>query len=253
MSSRRLSSETAAVSSLCAGDVAALYRIYERCYDGSDPARFEADLKEKHWVILLRDPASLAVVGFSTQTIIDVEVDGTPVRALFSGDTVIDPRYWGTQELVRSWCRLAGEIKARRADLPLYWFLTSKGYRTYLYLPCFFRTFYPRYDRPTPAFARRLIHVLGTTRYPREFNAATGLVEHRGDHDRVKQALDATPRHLANPHVQFFVRRNPRYREGSELVCVAEISPANMRSIARRDVEAALARAASAAAEGEQR
>jgi hypothetical protein len=34
--------------------------------------------------------------------------------------------------------------------------------------------------------------------------------------------------------VRFFLERNPTYALGTELVCLAEISPANMRSIAGR-------------------
>jgi len=167
-------------------------------------------------------------------------VDGQPARALFSGDTIIDREHWGSQELVRAWCRLAGQLKSQRGDRPFYWFLISKGRRTYLYLPYFFREFYPRGDRPTPAFAQRLIRALGRLRYPEEFDPRTGLIEPAGPHDRLKPELDATLRRLRNPHVAFFTRRNPRYQEGVELACVAEISPQNMRSLARRELEAGM-------------
>jgi hypothetical protein len=240
MTSKHLFSKTVAVAKLCPGVVDRLYELYEQCYDGSDRARFEADLREKQWVILLRDPTSSVTAGFSTQMLVDIEVAGTPVRALFSGDTVIHPSYWGSQELVRGWCRLAGRLKAQGMDRPLYWFLISKGYRTYLYLPCFFHAFYPRYEHPTPLFVEQLIHALGTAKYPEEFNSSTGLIEHFKVHDRLKADLDATTKHLDNPHVEYFVRRNPNYRDGTELLCVAEISPENMRSIARRELEIGL-------------
>jgi hypothetical protein len=240
MNSRQLFSETVSVAGLCGGVMQQLYRLYEQCYDGSDRARFEADLGEKKWMILLRDARSSAIVGFSTQMLMDIEVEGTPVRALFSGDTVIHPDYWGSQELVRAWCRLAGSVKAQSMSHPLYWFLVSKGHRTYLYLPYFFERFYPRYDRVMPPFVKRLIRILGAAKYPREFNPESGLVEHPADHDRLKSDLDGTARHLNNPHVRFFTRMNPNYKNGSELLCVAEISPENMRSIAKRELETGL-------------
>jgi hypothetical protein len=34
--------------------------------------------------------------------------------------------------------------------------------------------------------------------------------------------------------VRFFLTRNPGYREGDELVCLAELAAANMRSLAAR-------------------
>jgi hypothetical protein len=107
-----------------------------------------------------------------------------------------------------------------------------------LYLPYFFHEFYPRYDRPTPPFEQRLIRALGTARYPREFNPETGLIEYRSPHDRLKRELDTTAKRRHNPDVAFFLQCNPNYREGTELVCVTEISAENMRSIARREIEA---------------
>lgn len=235
-----LRAETASALALSPQLVEQLYGLYESCYDHADPVRFRADLEEKHWAIVLRDVESRRVAGFSTQMVMDVEVDGRPVRALFSGDTIIHPDYWGSQKLVRAWCRLAGQLKARSGDRALYWFLISKGHRTYLYLPYFFYKFYPRHERPTPPFEQKLIRALATAKYPGEFNPELGLIEHAGPHDRLKRELDATARRRHNSHVAFFLERNPRYREGTELACVAEISVENMRFIARRELEAAI-------------
>jgi hypothetical protein len=214
-----------------------LYALHAAHYDNTHPDQFRADMAEKEWVIVLREPASGAAVGFSTQMLLDIRVEGIPVRALFSGDTIIHRDHWGSQELVRTWCRFAGTIKARCIERPLYWFLISKGYRTYLYLPFFFHAFYPRHDRPTPAFAQRLIDSLGAKKYPDSFDPRTGLIQHARIHDRVKENLDATDRHRRSPHVAFFVRRNQDYAQGSELVCVAEIAPENMRGVARTELE----------------
>ena len=92
------------------------------------------------------------VRGFSTQRVLAATVEGTRVRAIFSGDTVIDRAYWGEQELVRGWSRFAGAVRAEAPETPLFWFLISKGYRTYLYLPLFFARYFPRHDAPTPPF-----------------------------------------------------------------------------------------------------
>jgi hypothetical protein len=240
LADRRLYGEVVSARALAPALVERLYALHAEHYDGTDSARFRADLAEKEWVILLREAATDAPVGFSTQRVMDVRVDGKPVRALFSGDTIIHRDYWGSQELVRAWCRFAGLLKSRCGDRPLYWFLISKGYRTYLYLPLFFHEFYPRHDRPTPAFEQRLITALGQTKYPAEFDPETGLIEVAGPHDRLKPELDSSPARVRNPHVAFFLERNPRYSEGVELACVAEISPSNIRSTARRELEAGL-------------
>jgi hypothetical protein len=217
-----------------------LYGLYDAHYEGGSRERFGADLREKEWVLLLREPGG-APVGFSTQALMDVEVEGRPVRALFSGDTVIHREFWGSQELTRTWLRFAGAQLARCEDRPFYWFLISKGHRTYQYLPLFFHEFYPRYDAPTPPFERRLIETLATKRFPEHFRPESGLIEWRGEHDRLRPELDGCHRRLRSPHVRFFLSRNPDYHTGTDLVCVAEIHPENLRGWVRQDLESAIA------------
>lgn len=217
-----------------------LYALHAAHYEGAAPDRFRADLYEKDWILLLRETERGTPVGFSTQRLLEAEVDGQPTRAIFSGDTVIAREYWGTQELVRTWCRFAGAVKARFSDRPLYWFLISKGHRTYMYLPLFFHDFYPRHDRPTPPFEQRLLDTLAAGRYPEDYEPETGVIHHAGRFDRLRPELDAAPARLENPHVAFFLRCNPRYLEGDELACLARIEAENMRSVARRELEAGM-------------
>ena len=126
---------------------------------------------------------------------------------------------------------------ARQSDRRLFWFLISKGYRTYLYLPVFFHAFYPRVGAPTPRFERELIDRLGALKYPRDFNPRTGVIEFAESHGHLKPELAHVPAHRReHPHVRFFLQRNPGYVRGHELVCVAEISPANLKERARRMV-----------------
>ena len=230
-------------ASLDAAAVDHLYALQDLCYDGVDPQRFRADLAEKEWVILLRDGEGGDVVGFSTQRTMEAKAGGQRVRVLFSGDTVIDPGYWGEQALVRAFCRLIGRLQAEEVERPFYWFLISKGHRTYLYLPTFFHAFWPCWERPTPPFEAELIRVLGEGRYPGEFDARSGVIRPRGPHDRLKVALDGSARRGHNPHVSFFLERNPGHAMGDELLCVADLRPSNLRPIVRREVLAAMAAA----------
>src|SRR5262249_51532998 len=133
-----------------------LYELFARYYLHADRAAFDRDQAEKDWVLLLRD-AGGAVQGFTTLKRYDLELLGRRLRVGFSGNTIIRRAYWGGQELVAAWCRFVGGLKRAEPRLPLYWFLVCSGYRTYLYLPLFFHDFYPRHDRPAPAFEQALI------------------------------------------------------------------------------------------------
>ncbi len=73
----------------------ALFALMDRHYENVRRPAFDADLDEKQWVILLSDPATDEICGFSTQVVLRTEAEGRPIRALFSGDTIVDRARWG--------------------------------------------------------------------------------------------------------------------------------------------------------------
>jgi hypothetical protein len=157
------------------------------------------------------------------------------LRAVFSGDTIIARSHWGEQELGRAWGHFVAELRAEESEVPLYWFLISKGYRTYLFLPLFFHQFFPRYDQVTPAREQKILDALARTRYGNFYVRESGLIVFPESHGNLSRDLAEIPAHrLRSPHVRFFLSRNPRFAEGQELACVAEISAANMRSYGSR-------------------
>jgi hypothetical protein len=231
----RLVSEIINVFGLSERDKESMYSLMIAHYENVNRLQFEFDLLEKTAVILLRDSKDGRLCGFSTQKVIHFTVDNRPVRALFSGDTIISPSYWGEQGLGRAWCQFASEVRAGEPGKPLYWFLISKGYRTYLYLPLFFHQFYPRYDRPTPLEEEKILDTLAFTRYPEHYNRSRGLIVFPESHGHLNRELSEIPEsRLRNPHVRYFLERNPTYGQGTELACVAEISAENMKSYAAR-------------------
>jgi hypothetical protein len=230
----RMLSEITPVSRISAPDRRALYELLDRNYDHVCLQHFEQDLAEKDTVIILRDLHG-APCGFSTQKLMRVTVDGRSVRAIFSGDTIIDPSHWGEQELGRAWCRYVGQVRAAEPDLPLYWFLISKGYRTYLYLPVFFEKYYPACLWPTPPPEQRILNALARAKFSAHFDSESGLILFPESRGNLKPELASIPQpRLNNRHVQFFLSRNPSYAQGTELACLAEISPENMRSYPAR-------------------
>ncbi|PYM17832.1 MAG: hypothetical protein DMD81_07720 [Candidatus Rokuibacteriota bacterium] len=220
---------------LSAQDVAGMYRVFRQLYEGVDEKTFHDDLEEKDWVLLLRDVDSGAIRGFTTILRLQMSVHGEPLNVVFSGDTGIAPECWGGQALVRAWAHFMGRLRALDPSRRLYWFLISKGYRTYLYLPFFFHRFWPCVGVETPAFETALIDELGRAKYPDHFDPATGVVRFAHSHGHLRRTIAETPRHRReHPHVRFFLEKNPGYARGNELVCVAELAPENMKGLAQR-------------------
>lgn len=229
-----IQSRIVSVSSITAVDARSMYEILARHYDCVSLEQFLLDLSEKDCVLVLRNTEA-TICGFSTQKVFRVDVGGTPVRAVFSGDTIVDRAYWGEQELGRCWCRYVSSAYWEEPEVPLYWFLISKGYRTYLYLPLFFESFYPNCEAPTPAFEQRLLDTLAAAKFHDHYRRESGLVEFPKSQGQLKPHLAEIPvRRLRDPNVQFFLKRNPAYASGHELACLAEISPLNMKLFAGR-------------------
>jgi hypothetical protein len=214
--------------------IGAMYDLYAGYYDATSPALFESDLAGKDHVVVLRDDAG-ALVGFSTLAIMEAEVGGRALRAIYSGDTIIDRAHWGTQALAFTWLRFAGALKAQKPDVPLYWFLIVKGHRTYRYLSAFAIDFHPHWQQPTPPHARAVMAALARRRFGDAYDAARGVLSFPQSRGHLKP-LWATvePDDAARPDVAFFLRSNPGYVHGDELVCLTELAPHNLRPIARR-------------------
>jgi hypothetical protein len=215
-----------------------MFALMDRYYEDVRRDVFEADLAEKRWVIQLVHPGTGELCGFSTQMLLEADA-GRPVTALFSGDTIIDRAHWGDSALTHVWGRLALALIDRHAAAELYWFLISKGYKTYRFLPVFFRAFYPHPGRPTPDALRAVLDALARRKYPHGYDPVRGVVRAGAGHDRLRAGVaEVTPERLRDPFVRFFVERNPDHARGDELCCLAPLTRENFTPAAYRVIGA---------------
>jgi hypothetical protein len=195
-----------------------MYALMETYFDRVTPTTFARDLAEKEWVILLRDTKTSSVCGFSTMMRVRAVANGELVTGLFSGDTIVDRDYWSESVLARVWSQHAFTVAASIRDSRTYWFLICSGYKTYRFLPVFFREFYPTFECETPPRATALMRALASSKYPHEYDAARGVVRPRRPAPLGEGVADVTPQRIRDPHVAFFVASNPGHVEGDELV-----------------------------------
>ena len=223
-----LESQTLSVSELDAGCIAQMRRLMCAHYEGVSEPQFLADLLAKQWVILLRDNGQIC--GFSTQVLLDHSLDSRPVKILFSGDTIIEKAHWGSMALPIAWGRLMLSLCATHPKAELYWLLTSKGYKTYRFLPVFFHEFYPRYDAQTPDFENALLGSVATERFGKRFDRCAGILRAEPGDQRLREGIaEIDAKRLRDPHVAFFQKRNPGHAAGDELVCLARFCADNLR------------------------
>ncbi len=210
-----------------------MFRLMQTYYLGVDNKQFRADLEEKDRVILLQENGTIR--GFSTWMLTEHEVQERRVNIIFSGDTIIEKEYWHSLALPVAWGKLMLSVLAQNPDRQLYWLLTSKGYKTYRFLPIFFYEFYPSFARATPPFEKMLMDSFASDKFGDRYSPLTGiLTASEGDQKLVPGVADITDARRKDSHVAFFEKVNPGYPRGNELVCLARCAPENIKPLIMR-------------------
>jgi hypothetical protein len=228
-----------------------MFGLMSRYFNGVTREDFERDLAEKEWAILLREDSeggarseaeqSGAIRGFSTLMRLGATVEGVPVVAFFSGDTIIERDFWGQDLLFRLWARLAfGLAQEAREEDPrarVFWFLIASGYKTYRLLPLFFREFWPRFNGSAPPFEARALQVLAAQKFGAQWDSDRGVVRFDSAAPLREDVAPLSGARLADPHVAFFARANPGHARGDELACLCELLPQNLSRAGRRMIK----------------
>ncbi|HEU4937898.1 MAG TPA: hypothetical protein VFT39_15675 [Vicinamibacterales bacterium] len=216
----------------------AMFTLLTSHFVGVDRRTFERDLDEKRCAILLEDDAS-RLRGFSTMVVYESHAAGRSVWVVYSGDTIVDRAWWGTPALARSWVRAVRQLAPANVR-DVYWLLLTSGFRTYRFLPVFFRDFYPRYDSPW-CLEQELLSALARERFGPQYDDASGIVRLRKPQVLAPDLIGLPAGRLTDPHVAFFLTRNPGFVRGDELACLARIDDSNLTPAARRMTRASLA------------
>ena len=212
-----------------------MFSLLAAYFEGVTRGQFERDLMEKSHVILITRDERL--VGFSTLLAYETEFEQMPVSVVYSGDTIVALEAWGTTALPRAWIAAVNQLRATIPRGRYYWLLLTSGFRTYRFLPVFWREFFPCFERATPPESQRLLHHLARERFGAQYDPGSGLVRF-AQPQRLRAELNRIPegRLRADPHISFFACRNPGCAQGDELACLTELSPENLTAAGRRMV-----------------
>ena len=204
-------------------------------YSNITEEQFLQDLSTKQFVGLLCDEDN-KVRGFTTYAVNPNQSGTENYSVLFSGDTIISPEFWGTIELIRGWCFSVAQIMKTDPNKTWYWFLLSKGHRTFMYLPLFFEQYYPQIEGNIKQQADlfNLMETLAVKIYPKLYQAGTGIIRFPYEGGELKESLaQGTFDKAYKKHVNWFIQKNPYFYLGDELICLSKIDPTNMRGFAK--------------------
>ena len=214
---------TVAISTLTEADIDQMLALMQVYYAKIDREEFLQDLHAKDEVIVLREASGSQIVGFSTLKYYHFGADFADAVGIFSGDTIVDQKYWGRTTLQNAFLLNLCKTKLRYPKRKLYWFLISKGYKTYLLMANNFPVHYPQLEVATPPDMKELMKAVYGSLYPDTYDSERDLLQNAGHSYHLKQGVAApTPEMVAQlSRVKFFVEKNPGWSSGNELTCIA--------------------------------
>lgn len=219
---------------LIAGERKNMLILYQHYYDNVKPAIFYEDLKEKDYVVVIKDESG-DITGFSTIQLLNLIAAGRDRLFLFSGDTIIREQTRKSNSLAGAFIIFMYALIRRYPHTPLHWFLITKGYRTYRFLQLYFREYYPVFDRPFPQYYREVLDAVAIHKFGYDYDPQTNIIRCTKGMDRLKTSFAEVPEgRLKDPHIRFFLEKNPFYYKGDELGCITDIRIDNFTSVVER-------------------
>ncbi len=206
-----------------------MFTIFSKYYENVSRDVFEKDLDEKDSAFLLYDRESKKLRGFSTIMKLECQqATGKKIKGLFSGDTIIEKEYWGQGALGIAFLKYLFFQKLKSPLQPLYWFLISKGFKTYLLMANNFGTHWPRYEKEMPKNLKRVIDGFAGELYGEAYRSDLGLLKFQleDNKDSLKYGVAGITEQMKrdNPRIAFFDSVNPNWSQGDELCCLAEMT-----------------------------
>lgn len=213
------------ISKLNSLEKEAVFRLFQTHFEGVTWQQFIDDLRAKNWIILLKQEGILK--GFSTLLFYRADYHGEKVKIVYSGDTVTDPSMWSSPALAQAWTSAIQTIQGDATE-KLYWLLISSGYRTYRFLSIFAKEFFPHYNQATPPHIAMFMQQLAIAQFQECYDPETGIVRFPNPQILTPELRFVPPEKLKDPHVAFFMIKNPNHDQGDELVCLAEVTESNV-------------------------
>lgn len=116
-----------ALNNITVQDIRDMFKVFCRYYDNVALDQFVTDLGKK-----------TGAFG-----VYRMQVDGQEIKGVFSGDTVLEKEHWGHRAINAAFVKRVLWEAIKNPMTPQYWFLISKGYKTFLLLSRNFPEYYP--------------------------------------------------------------------------------------------------------------
>jgi len=223
-----LKSSIILISKISPQDKASMFSLMNDYYENVSREQFLSDLEKKDCVITIKEQGLLC--GFSTQVLLHRTVGDKNIRILFSGDTVIDKNHRNSLVLPLAWGKMMLSLLKDQPNIPLYWLLTTKGYKTYRYLPVFFKDYFPSPTKELSDFEANILSYIGKELFNGKFDGNRWIIHAKEKDQRLRPGVaDITEAKRNKEEIVYFEKMNPNYPLGDELVCLAQFNEQNLK------------------------
>jgi hypothetical protein len=211
-----------------------LLNLHQQYYDNVKPEIFFNDLSEKDWIIIIKDQSG-NLLGFTTIQLIWLDIRNTKHMYLYSGDTIVIERIRNSPVLAGAFAHFMNALINNYPNTPIHWFLISKGYRTYRFLPVYFIEYYPVHDKSIPSDYQQVLDSIAIYKFGYEYNPITQIIHHKEEKDRLRpEFAEIYEAKKKDADIHFFFEKNPFFYKGDELACISDIRHSNFKPLVDR-------------------
>lgn len=202
-----------------------MFDLFKQYYRNADLSTFKNDLDKKNGAIMIREKASQRIVGFSTLLEMKMRINGKRLIGIFSGDTIVEDKYWGDNPLNAQMVKYLVKKLIAHPFTPVYWFLISKGYKTYLLLANNFLHYYPHHKRDNKHL-EDIATSYSAYLFGNYFDQQKKLIDFGKNYQSLKGGVAEITVDMCDrfPKIAFFNEKNPTWDRGTELPCVGLIN-----------------------------
>jgi hypothetical protein len=151
-------------------------------------------------------------------------------RVFSTSAVCLEPAYRGLNAVQRAGLFRLALKRVRHPFSRVYWYFDTFSYKSYLLLPRNLAEYWPRRDRPTPAWESGVIELLARRHGGEVFRPSAGIVGPQGR--RLRPGIADVPPRDPDPEIQYFLDRNPGYAAGDRLPCLCPLNARNVAAIA---------------------
>lgn len=199
-----------------------------------DMAGFQRSVREKDTVVIIRDTQG-DVVGMGTIHTYPFEHEGRRHWVIFTGNAAFQSRVRGMNIVQQRGALAFLRCRLRNPTAPIWLFYDTFSYRSFLMLSRNFDEYWPRVDRPMPAWERGFLDALCRARYGETWDPTTDVIASAGRRLRDEEGA-IRPEQLADPDIRYFAEHNPGYLRGDRIPTLVPLTARNWASVVARAV-----------------